>query len=259
MGILSSPRWRRRLTYLVVPLALAPLVYLGVHYSTPGDPGDATGPEVAGTVEPKSSPFTPAEQRAVRPVLKEFISAAVARKGVARAWDVAGPTLRQGLTRKEWNRGDIPVVPYPAGTKGLGTWSAVQYSYPKTVGLEVVVFPKPGSGVAATTADVELVKGPDGRWRVDYWLARPFRGGPGLTAKEARKREKEVAKEAAKTRERLRLTERDVDDRPKASKVWWAIPIGLLSLIVLIPLTIGLVFWYQNRKAMRAYERTSGA
>jgi hypothetical protein len=80
-----------------------------------------------------------------------------------------------------------------------------------------------------------------------------------LTAKEARKREKEVAEAAAKTRERLRLTDRDVDDRPRASKVWWAIPIGLLSLIVLVPLTIGLFFWFQNRRAMRAYDRTSGA
>jgi hypothetical protein len=255
MGVLQSPRWRRRLAFLAVPIVLALLVYLGVHLSTPGEPGGATGPEVRGSVQPKSSPFTAAEQRAVRPVLKEFISAAVARQGVARAWDVSGPSLRQGLTRKEWDRGDIPVVPYPAGKKGLGTWSNVQYSYPKTVGLEVVVFPKAGSGVAAMTADVELVKGSDGRWRVDYWLARPFRGPPALTAKEARKAEKEVEKAAAQTRERLRLSERDVDDRPRASKAWWAIPIALLSLIVLVPLTFVLVIWYQNRRAMRAYDR----
>ena len=123
MKILKSPRWRRRLTWLVVPVVLAPLIYLGVHYSNPGDPSGATGPEVADIPQPTASPFTPAEQRAVRPVLKEFISAAVAREGVARSWDIAGPSLKQDVTREQWNRGDIPVQPYPAGKKGLGTWS----------------------------------------------------------------------------------------------------------------------------------------
>jgi hypothetical protein len=256
MGILSSPRRRRRLGWLAVPVVLAPLVFLGVHYSTSGEPGGATGPEVADLPQPKASPFTPAEQRAVRPVLKEFISAAVAREGVARSWDISGPALRQGVTREQWSRGDIPVAPYPAGRKGLGTWTSVEYSYPNDVGLEVVVFPKPGSGETAITADVELVKARNGRWLVNYWLARPFRGGPGLTDKQARKAEREVAKELAKER-RLRLTDRDVDDRPRASAIWWAVPIGLLSLIVLVPLTMGIVVWYRNRKAARAFQ--SGA
>jgi hypothetical protein len=237
----------------MVPVVLAPLVYVGVHYSTPADNGGATGPEVAALPEPKPSPFTPAEQRAVRPVLKEFISSAVARQGVARSWDIAGPSLKQDATREQWNRGEIPVEPYPAGKKGLGTWSYVSYSYANTVGLEVVVFPKRGSGETAITADVELVK-PHGRWLVNYWLPRPFRGGPGLTDKQARAAERRVAKELAQAR-RIRITERDVDDRSRVSKVWWAVPIGLLSLIVIAPLTIGLVVWYRNRRAMREFER----
>jgi hypothetical protein len=77
-----------------------------------------------------------------------------------------------------------------------------------------------------------------------------------LTDKQARKAEREVAKELAKER-RLRLTDRDVDDRPRASAIWWAVPIGLLSLIVLVPLTMGIVVWYRNRKAARAFQ--SGA
>jgi hypothetical protein len=254
--VLSSPRRRRRLRWLAVLVVLAPLVFLGVHYSSSGEPGGATGPEVADLPEPKASPFTRAEQRAVRPVLKEFISEAVAREGVARSWDIAGPTLRQDTTREQWNRGEIPVEAYPAGKKGLGTWSFVNYSYTDTVGLEVVVFPKPGSGEAAITADVELVKR-SGRWLVDYWLARPFRGGPGLTDKQARKAERKVAKELA-TQRRLKLSERDFDSRSRASAIWWLIPIGLLSLIVLVPLTLGIGAWYRDRKAARAYEKTSG-
>src|SRR5262245_54414784 len=102
MRFLGSPRRRRRLRWLVVPLALVPLVFLGIHYSTPADNGGATGPEVAALAQPKPSPFTHAEQLAVQPVLKEFISDAVARDDVARAWNVAGPTLRAGMTREQW-------------------------------------------------------------------------------------------------------------------------------------------------------------
>ena len=254
--VLSSPRRRRRLRWLLVPVALAPLIYLGVHYSSSAEPSGATGPEVAALPEPKASPFTPAEQRAVRPVLKEFISAAVAREGVARSWDIAGPSLRQDATREQWNRGEIPVPAYPAAKKGLGTWSYVNYSYADAVGLEVVVFPKPGSGETAITADVELVKR-SGKWLVNYWLARSFRGGPGLTDKQARRAERRVAKELANQRQ-LKLTERDFESRPRASAIWWAIPIGLLSLIVIIPLTMGILAWYRDRKETRAYERTSG-
>ena len=253
MSFLGSPRRRRRLRWLVVPLVIAPLVFLGVHYSTPEDEGGATGPEVAALPEPKASPFTRSEQRAVRPVLKEWITSAVAREGVARSWDIAGPSLKQDATREQWNRGEIPVSPYPAGKKGLGDWSYVSYSYPNTVGLEVVVFPKPGSGQTAITADVELVK-PHGKWLVDYWLPRPFRGGPGLTKKQARAAERKVAKSLAQTR-RLKTTEINVDDRSRVSKVWWAVPIGLLSLIVIAPLSIGIVLWFRNRRAMREFER----
>ena len=81
---------------------------------------------------PKHSPFTEAERRAVHPVLAQFIRYAVAREDPSKAWDVAGPALRQGLTRKQWDRGSIPVVNYPAAHKGLGDWSYVKYSYTAT-------------------------------------------------------------------------------------------------------------------------------
>ena len=43
------------------------------------------------------------------------------------------------------------------------------------------LFPKPGSGWSAMTADVELVKGHDGKWRVDYWMPKRFHGPPSLS------------------------------------------------------------------------------
>jgi hypothetical protein len=78
-----------------------------------------------------------------------------------------------------------------------------------------------------------------------------------LTDKQARKAERKVAQELA-TQRRVKLSERDFESRPRISAIWWAIPIGLLSLIVVVPLTMGIVAWYRDRKAARAYERTSG-
>ena len=250
MQIWESRRWRRRLILGTIAAVLVPVGYLAVHYSNPGDPGDATGPVVPDYVQPTKSPFTASEKQAVSRSLKEFISSAVARENLSRAWDVSAPSLKQGFSRREWNKGDLPVVPYPAAKRGLGTWSFVQYSYTNSVGLEVFVFPKPGSGWSAMTADVELQKQPDGRWLVDYWMPKRFHGPPALSASQLKKAQKEA--KAKKPKQRAAVAEEPYRP-PQASRWWLALPIAILSLIVIVPLTLGLVYWYRNRKATRAY------
>jgi hypothetical protein len=253
--ILQSYRWRRRLVIWAIPLAIAPFIYLGVHYSNPGNPGGPTGPGGFVYKEPKPAPFTAADQHAVRPVLKEFIRTAVAREDAPRSWDLAAPSLKEGFTRRQWNRGDMPVVPYPAANRGLGTWSFVEYSYADTVALEVFLFPKPRSGYSAMTADVELVKAKDGRWLVDYWMPKRFHGPPALAAQKTKKADK-GKRAGAKPKARTRTAEPFVPEQGRARGFWWAVPLGLLSLIVLVPVLIVLFFWYQNRRAQRAYLRS---
>ncbi len=264
VSILSSPRWRRRLVKIaVVVVPLIPLIYLGVHFSSPGNPGQATGRAVnePGYAQPKRAPFTKENQRAVRKVLREFEATAVVRRDVGRSWEISAPSLREGFTRKQWTRGDLPVVPYPAADKGLGSWNYVQYSYTDTVGLEVFMFPKPGSGWSAMTADVELVKGEDGRWRVDYWMPKKFHGPPAVAAK-AKAKPKPVKRAApAKPAGKRHVTTTRkaapaAAEPPKPSNVWWLVPIALLSLIVLVPLGFGVNTWYRNRKAAQEYLRS---
>jgi hypothetical protein len=241
---------------------IAPLVYLGVHFSSPGNPGNATGPAVEepGYAQQKKAPFTRTEQRAVRRVLRDFEISAVMGRDVSRSWDLAAPSLKEGFTRKEWNRGNLPVVPYPAANRGLGSWSFVQYSYTDTVGLEVFLFPKPGSGWSAMTADVELVKGRDGRWRVDYWMPKKFHGPPAVAAgaKPKAKPAKRPAPAKAAGRRQAPATRNAAPaaaEPPKPGRAWWIVPIALLSLIVLAPLAIGVGMWYRNRRAAREYAR----
>ena len=238
-----------------IPLVIAPFIYLGVHYSNPGNPGSPTAPGGFAYVPPKPAPFTAADRSAVRPVLKEFVKTAVARRDVSRSWDLAAPSLKAGFTRKQWDRGDMPVVPYPAANRGLGTWSFVEYSYKDTVGLEVFLFPQPKSGYSAMTADVELVKAKDGRWQVDYWMPKRFHGPPALAAQKTKKANK-GKRAGSKPKGRTRTAAPYVPPQGRAKGLWWAVPIGLLSLIVIVPVLIVFFFWYQDRRARRAYLRS---
>jgi len=186
MSWLASPRRRRRLAFLATGVAIAaPLGLLGVHFSSPGSPGNATGPYVddakAFYEEPKHVPFTPRERQAVRSMLVRFISTAVARRHVVDSWELAGPALRAGLTRERWASGAIPVQPYPVAKHGQGAWSAVQYSYHNKVGLEVLLFPRPRSGYSVATVSADVVRGRDGDWRINGWMITKFHG-PGTTA-----------------------------------------------------------------------------
>ena len=271
MSILHSYRWRRRLAFTAIALAVAgPLIWLGVRYSDPGNPKNANGPTVADYQQVRDVPFTARQRKQVHKVLRRFIATAVVRHNVAKAWDVAGPSLKSGLTRREWDNGDLPVIPYPALDKGWGNWSFVQYSYAEgqkhTVGVEVFLFPKPNSGWSAMTADVEVVRRPNGPWLVDYWMPKRFHGPPAVAqstkakagAKKLRERHSEKTKgKAAKAKSKEAQASAPTGDEPLARGAWWALPLGLLGLAVLLPLTIGTFIWYRNRKAERAYFRSA--
>ncbi len=264
MDLFSSPRRRRRLVRIAFLAGVAaPLIFLGVHFSDPGNPGNANGPLVnePGNAEPKPARFTKEDQQKVSKVLSEFVLTAVDRQDVGRSWEISAPSLREGFTRKQWTRGDLPVVPYPAANRGLGRWSFVEYSYKGTVGLEVFLFPKPGSGWSAMTADVELVKGHDGNWRVDYWMPKKFHGPPALSVAAKAKAKKQAARaEAAakRSKQKARKTAappapEPVTQTPKPSAFWWAVPIALLAFMLLAPIAIGVTIWYRNRRAARQW------
>jgi hypothetical protein len=242
-----------------LPIVIAvPLIYVGVHLSTPGNPGNANGPTIPDYKQPKKGRFTKSKQREVHRVLAKFITSAVARENPARSWNLAAPSMKEGVTRKEWNRGDLPVVPYPALHRGLGQWDYVEYSYRNSVGLEVFLFPKPGSGYSALTADVELVRH-NGRWLVDYWMPKKFHGPPAL-AKSGGKAKKITRKAAGKrskpSKAKAAPSTQATDEyrAPNHSRLYWVIPLAILSLIVLVPIVFGVIQIRRNRRAAREHE-----
>lgn len=46
-------------------------------------------------------------------VASKFIDYAVVGKNLDRLWDLVAPELRAGITRKQWDSGELPVVPFP--------------------------------------------------------------------------------------------------------------------------------------------------
>jgi hypothetical protein len=271
-NVLASPRRRKRwaiVTTLVV--VSVPLVFLAAHYTTSGSPGNANGPYVSDSFyrEPKHVPFTAEKRRAVSAVLAKFIDGAVSKHDLAGTWDLAGPGLRQGLTRQDWLNGQLPLVPFAASKRGQGSWSLVNYSYKNKVGLELLMFPEHRSGQLATV-ETDVVRGRDDRWRVNYWMITKLHGpgsaaaadsasamseGPPnvhkLPGKEKKKAQAAAARHKAADQQPLDPTGGVMHLDAK----WLLVPVGLLSLTLLTLIGLGVAAWIRNRRAAATYSR----
>jgi hypothetical protein len=167
---LESPKAQRRIfaaamLVLVAGVVAAAVVFFG---------NTATNVETPISNEPaqvlekqKTVPLDPE----ARKIAGQFILTAVARKDLARSYDLVHADLKGTMTRAEWATGNIPVVYYPADRLELATFK-VDYSYEKEVLLEVGLVPKPGVDVQRLTFLLGLKREggkKNGRWLVDYW------------------------------------------------------------------------------------------
>lgn len=109
-----------------------------------------------------------------RKVAGRFILTAVARLNLAESYALAHPELRQGMSKREWLTGNIPVVYYPAKQIETATFK-VDESYPGEAILEVALLPKNGAKVKPQVFFIGLKKvgtGTSARWQVNYWVPR---------------------------------------------------------------------------------------
>ena len=168
-----SATTRRSLTLFSGLIVVAGVVAISVAWI--GDTG--TSLESPLSNEP-AQVFTPRRQVPLdgeaRRVAARFILTAVARENLGESYDLAHPELRQGMTRREWLTGDIPVVYYPAQEIGQARFK-VDESYPDEVILEVALLPKETAKVKPQVFFVGLKKvgnGAGARWQVNYWVPR---------------------------------------------------------------------------------------
>jgi hypothetical protein len=122
----------------------------------------------------EKSKLLPVERR----VALEFVHAAVARKNLARAWEISAPELRSGTTREEWLAGTLRVVPYPVAKASVLLQTVS--SFTDVARLNVTFVPKPGTDARSQTFLLDL-RNVDGSWLVSAWqpteAVRPHKGG----------------------------------------------------------------------------------
>lgn len=174
-----------------------------------------------------------------------FVKTAVVRHHVERSWNLVSPALRQDLTRREWNSGNIPVVPYPVAQ---ARWK-LDYSYEDGLGLQVLLYPKARSGLRPNLFFMELKRVGDAkhrRWVVDSWAPSgvtspalqapsntPGRGGGSLGIQP--------------------VNSAVVGGESRLGAVWLLVPIALFAIVPALLILLVVRSWMRNRRAERAY------
>ena len=86
--------------------------------------------------EPARMNLTAADRRDLFEAASHFLRTAVARKHLDSAWDLLGPEMKAGQTRKSWDTGNNDVIPFPA--VGIATWN-ILYAYQNDVAIDLGV------------------------------------------------------------------------------------------------------------------------
>ena len=166
---LKSPRNQRYLLLvsgIVLAAGIAAFLIVFLRNTGSTEQERFTNKPVQKVSTPKKAPLEPA----VRVVAGKFVLTAVQRKNLGQAWSLAGPGIRQGLSRKEWLSGNIPVVPFLKPIKL--TSLKVDLSSKNYALIELLIVPVKGRG---EIYDMELRKigtGDKAHWVVDSWVPR---------------------------------------------------------------------------------------
>jgi hypothetical protein len=189
LDLTTPPRRQRGVPPIVVTAmpwiaALVCTVALGVFLVQRWNSSSTPPPPPAKvTTKPAGKPAPAKLDTAGRLVAGRFILTAVRRQNLAEAWNLASPSLRQGITHAAWLKGNIPVVPFhePIGSAPLH----VVYVQQRSALLEVALFPVKGSKTNPQDFFLALVKvgkGSKAHWAVDSWVPRAAPAVPLRTA-----------------------------------------------------------------------------
>jgi hypothetical protein len=254
LAVLNSPRRRRQLAWsstALIPIAAVVGLILwnpgGVEplrHENEGPPG----PEPRQVVE-RPLPVTPAIRREVGATVESFVRTAVVRRNLDRAWSLASPAMREGVSRRDWRRGDLPVQPYPERALQHVDWS-VAASFDRTVVVEVMVMPKERSGEPVLVYEAALTdhgrKG-ERRWLVDSWIPRATLGTATPPAARGDGQGGRAEGEEEQAEPQL------IFDDARLSSWWFLLPAFFLALLVLTPLFLVVRGALAHRRAEREY------
>jgi hypothetical protein len=189
--------------------------------------------------EPRSTPLSKTDLSSSQKVVDEFVTTAVLRRHLDKAFDIVTPEMREGMSRTEWMTEDLPIVPFPARDFVLAK-SKLSYSHGNIARYDVAMLARPQGQTPSGLFSMELhalTRGGQRHWLVDYW--QPLGGGVS-TPPVRRANPLDLRNQADETTQHLGTS-------------WVFVPVAVLSLIVLLPLGLGVRGWVRNRRIDRAY------
>jgi hypothetical protein len=164
--------------------AVALIVFVGFHFAN-------TGRSNATPIDRTKKPWVykaPGHMRLTKQdrlqlfdTSSRFVRTAVARKHLDSAWEMLGPEMKAGQTRKSWDTGFNNVVPFKAD--GIEAWD-ILYAYEGDVALDLSLVSgrRSGTNWAGKTFTLELKRDPAShRWLVASWVPKGVGGGGTLS------------------------------------------------------------------------------
>jgi len=230
------------ITAVVVGCALA----IGFIWPNTAPPqhDNATGGPVKVYATPKAVRLKLHDRAAALVVVSQFVDSAVARHNVDRAWWLVTPEMRAGYTRKQWDTQPLPdIAPFPVAQ---ARWK-LQFSDTEGVGFTVALFPPKRAHEQSIVFMVGLHQVGARRqrhWLIDNWQPAPINatasGGGGASGEFAPQLGAAAgASPSAKAKE---------------SPIWLLLPVGLLSLALIVPAGVFGMNWRRDRRARAAYD-----
>jgi hypothetical protein len=232
---LSSYRFRRRLAWTAAIAAVLGAIVGGSIWI--GNTGKSTETPLSnGPVwvyhEPRLHRLSQRERLELLATSSRFVQTAVARRHLDEAWNLLGPDMQAGQTRKQWNTGTNNVVPFPVA--GIAAWNLL-YSYDNDVAFDLALVAKPGHDLVGKSFTIELKRYPHrgNRWLVAAWVPK------GIST--------------AGQSKALAATPPPPPPQAPLSAKWLAVPASILALILLTPLVVLLRSLLQSRRAAKRY------
>jgi hypothetical protein len=167
--IQHRPGWQKALPWVIAVVLVGGAIAAGIIWSNTGK-STATPLMNQPAVDVSKVPATVKLKPGAQAVARRFIETAVARKNLPVAYSLVTDQLKQGQSLKEWNTGNIAVIPYPVDAIKYAPMK-IDFSYPKEAQIEVALLPKAGTGVKPQLFLMDIVKR-DGKWLVNSWVPR---------------------------------------------------------------------------------------
>jgi hypothetical protein len=189
--------------------------------------------------EPRSTPLSKADRASAQKVVDAFVTDGVLGQDLDHSYDLVTSQMREGMTRLEWKTEDTPIVPFPRRDFVLAK-SKLSYSHGNVARYDVAMLARPQGQTPSGMFSIELhALGRAGtrHWLVDYW--QPIGGG--------------ISTPAVPRVNPLALRNQPSATAQPLGTSWVLVPLAVLSLIVLLPLGLGVRGWVRNRRIDRAY------